>query len=184
MLNVSHACFALSPQELEWLQGESRGFATVLRNQISAASGSVQKALLVRKRREINNLGHFLGHALALHLVGTVLISSTLVKLLTCVSVYFLCDSVMVVTAVLKALSASPLTRSASFGAKNNCEDYCSSRNRRKRSIRGSVAWKMVWGRRGRENILLQRRKILVSRGRNLSDGDVETREHPWLHCC
>lgn len=138
----------------------------------------------MRKRREINNLGHFLGHALALHLVGTVLISSTLVKLLTCVSVYFLCDSVMVVTALLKALSASPLTRSASFGAKNNCEDYCSSRNRRKRSIRGSVAWKMVWGRRGRENILLQRRKILVSRGRNLSDGDVETREHPWLHCC
>ena len=46
------------------------------------------------------------------------------------------------------------------------------------------MAWKMVWGRCGCENILLQRWKILVSRGRNLSDGYAETRKHPWFHCC
>lgn len=142
---------------MERLYGESRGFATVLRNQISAASGCVQKALFVHKRREMNNLGHFLGHALALQLVGMVHISSILVKLLMCLSVRFSCNSVMAVTAVLKALSASPFTRSASVGSKNNCKDYRPSRNRRKRPIRGSVARKMVWGRRGRENILLQR---------------------------
>ena len=42
----------------------------------------------------------------------------------------------------------------------------------------------MVWRRCGCENILLQRWKIMVSRGRNLSDSYAETWKHPWFHCC
>lgn len=49
----------------------------------------------------------------------------------------------MAVTAVLKALSASPLTRSASVGSKNNCKDYRPSRNCRKRPIR--EVWHGRW---------------------------------------
>lgn len=74
--------------------------------------------------------------------------------------------------------------RVTSAGSENNCQDDYPPGDCRKRPIWWGLAWKMVWGRRGCENILLQRWKILVSRGRNLPDGDAETRECPWFHCC
>lgn len=76
------------------------------------------------------------------------------------------------------------LIRSTSVGSKNNCKDDCTSGDRRKREIWWGLAWTMVWGRCGCENILFQRWKILVSRGGNLPDGYAETWKHPWFHCC
>lgn len=76
------------------------------------------------------------------------------------------------------------LTRSASARPENHREDYCPAGNCGKRTIWRSLAWEMVWGGCSCENLLLQRRAVLVSGGRDLPDSHAEARKHPGLHCC
>lgn len=68
--------------ESDWL---CEKFSRICHNsQKSAAADRVLKFLFETKRREINNLGHFIDRALALQFVVMMLITSNLVDLFKC----------------------------------------------------------------------------------------------------
>lgn len=73
--------------------------------------------------------------------------------------------------------------RSAVAGPADDSPDHRPAGDHREGSVWGGVAGKVARRGRGGEDLLLQRREVVVSRSRDLSDDHAQTREHLGLHC-